>query len=56
MSADNLCKFQADKIAGKKTYNQMISLPKAIKEVITPIFKDLSSDSFLERRKIRMRR
>ena len=48
-SADSWCKFQADKITGKNTYKEKISLPKAIKEVITPIFKDLSSDSLLER-------
>ena len=49
MSADNWCKFQAEIITGKNTYNQKISLPKAVKEVITPIFKDLISDSLVER-------
>eukprot|EP00795_Rhopilema_esculentum_P000086 gene86-9701_t len=48
-SADSWCKFQADKITEKNTYKEKISLPKAIKEVVTPIFKDLSSNNLLER-------
>ena len=46
-TADTWCKWQADKLNGTTTYKQKINLPSAIKELLLPIFKDLSADSLL---------
>ena len=43
------CKYQADKLTGKSTYKQKITLPAAVRDVIAPIFKDLGSDSLLKK-------
>ena len=48
-SAESWCKYQADKTAGKKEYKTKINIPKAIHELMKPIFKDLSSDELLEK-------
>ena len=43
---DSWSKFQADKVTGKKTYEENICIPAAIRDFIKPIFIDLGSDSF----------
>lgn len=48
-TADSWCKYQSDKITGKDTYKDKVNLPTAIKEVMEPIFKDLSDDSLLKK-------
>ena len=48
-SAESWCKYQADKITGKKEYKTKINISKAIHELMKPIFKDLSSDELLKK-------
>ena len=43
------CLYQQDKITGKNTYKVKLNLPLAVKNVLIPIFKDLSDDSLLSR-------
>ena len=43
------CKFQADKVTGKKTYKENICIPAAVRDFIKPIFIDLGSDILLEK-------
>ena len=43
------CKYQADKITGRKTYKAHNCIPKAVKEVLIKIFKDLISDVLLSK-------
>lgn len=45
--ATSWCKYQSDKITGKKTYKASLNIPSAIREKIKPIFVDLSSDELL---------
>lgn len=46
---DSWCKWQSDKLNGKTQYKKKVNLPLAIKEVLLPIFKDLSSDELLSK-------
>ena len=46
---DSWCKFQADKITGKSTYKEKVSIPAAVHDIIKPIFRDLGSDTLLEK-------
>eukprot|EP00112_Aurelia_sp_Birch-Aquarium-sp1_P019844 Seg4999.1 transcript_id=Seg4999.1/GoldUCD/mRNA.D3Y31 product="hypothetical protein" protein_id=Seg4999.1/GoldUCD/D3Y31 len=48
-SADSWCKYQSNKITGESTYKEKISLPLAVRDVLKPIFTDLSSDHLLEK-------
>ena len=50
-TGDSWCKYQADKINNTSTYKKSINIPKAISDIIMPIFswKDLGSDSLLEK-------
>ena len=41
------CKWQNDEINKTQTFKKKINLPKAIKTLIEPIFRDLSSDDLL---------
>ena len=41
------CKWQSDRVTGKKEYKQKVNLPLSIKNELVPIFKDLSSESLL---------
>ena len=41
------CKWQVDRFNETNKYNPRINLPNCIKELIYPIFKDLSSDELL---------
>ena len=43
------CPKTADKLNGTTTYKQKINLPPAIKELLLPIFKNLSADSLLSK-------
>ena len=36
------CKWQKDKLTGENRYKEKVSIPKAIKETLLPIFKYLS--------------
>ena len=46
---DSWCKFQADKLTGKSTYKEKITIPTAVRDVIKPIFKDLGDDKLLRK-------
>jgi hypothetical protein len=48
-SSDSWCRYQSDKITGKKTYKEKISIHKAVSDVIAPIFshRGLGSDELL---------
>lgn len=46
---ESWCKFQADKLTGKVTYKEKVTLPSAIKQQLMPIFKSLSSDDLLSK-------
>ena len=50
-TANSWCKYQADKVTGKKTYKQYINIPSAVSNIIKPIFshKDLGSEVLLAR-------
>ena len=50
-TANSWCKYQSDKITGKKTYKQYINIPPAVAKEIKPIFswKDLGSEALLSR-------
>ena len=41
------CKWQKDKLTGENKCNGKVSIPKAIKETLLPIFKDLSDPQLL---------
>ena len=43
------CKFQKDKVTGKKTHRNKINIPFWIHEIIKPIFTDLTDDSLLSK-------
>ena len=47
--ADNWCKYQADKQNNTATYKDKQGLPAAVKEIIRPIFMDLSNDKLLKK-------
>ena len=47
--SDSWCKWQSDKVTGKTTYKKKINLPSAIKELLQPIFQDLSSAELLSK-------
>ena len=47
--ATSWCKYQSDKVTGKKTYKESLNIPPAIREKIKPIFMDLSSDDLLSK-------
>ena len=46
---DTWCKWQKDKLTGENKYKEKVSIPKAIKETLLPIFKDLSDPQFFEK-------
>ena len=50
-TGDSWCKYQSDNINHTTTYKKSINIPKAISDIIIPIFswKDLGSDSLLDR-------
>ena len=41
------CKYQSDKVIGKKTYKDKFTIPLIKRDEIEPIFTDLSSDQLL---------
>ena len=41
------CKYQSDKVIGKKTYKDNFTIPLVKRDEIEPIFTDLSSDQLL---------
>ena len=43
-TANGWCLYQVDKISGKKSYKVKLDLPLPIKNVLLPIFCDLSSE------------
>ena len=45
------CKYQREKLSGKKTYRDKLNIPPAIVKLLKPIFshKDLGSDSLLSK-------
>ena len=43
------CLYQSNKITGEKTYKVKLDLPIAIKNAVTPIFKDLSDEVLLRK-------
>ena len=43
------CKWQSDKVTGKKEYKKKLNIPKAIREHLQPIFSDLSSHNLLSK-------
>ena len=43
------CKWQNDKLTGENKYKEKVSIPKAIKETLLRIFKDLSDPQLLEK-------
>ena len=50
-TTDSWCKYQSDKITGKNTYVERITIDKAASDVIAPIFshKDLVSEALLSK-------
>ena len=46
---DTWCKRQKDKLTGEKKYQEKVPIPKAIKETVLLIFKDLTDPEFLEK-------
>ena len=50
-TTDSWCKYQSDKITGKNTYVERITIDKAVSDVIAPIFplKDLGSEALLSK-------
>ena len=50
-TVDSWCKYQSDKITGKNTYVERITIDKAVSDVIAPIFshKDLGSEALLSK-------
>ena len=49
-TAESWCKWQTDKLNGTHEYKQKVNLPIAVKDILYPIFKDLSSDDLLSKR------
>lgn len=49
-ASDSWCRYQSDKITGKTTYKTKINIPKAVYDVLKPIFshEDLGSDELLK--------
>ena len=47
--ADSWCKYQANKQNNTTTYKDKQGLPAAVKEIIRPIFMDLSNDELLKK-------
>ena len=45
---DSWCKHQADKQDKATTYKDKVGLPSAVRELIKPIFMDLSNDELLK--------
>ena len=43
------CKYQADKISKTNVYKEKPGLPTVIRDIIKPIFIDLSDENLLER-------
>ena len=50
-TADLWCKYQRDKITGKNTYVERITIDKTVSDVIAPVFslKDLGSEALLSK-------
>lgn len=48
-SADSWCKWQKNKLNGTSNVKSKVNLPVAIKNIIEPIFRDLSSDELLSK-------
>ena len=50
-TTDSWCKYQSDKITGKNTYVERITIDKAVSDVIAPIFshKDLGREALLSK-------
>ena len=46
---DSWCKWQSGKITGMGLYKEKLNLTLAVKEVLLPIFKDLSADQLLSK-------
>ena len=46
---DTWYKWQKDKLTGENEYKEKVSIPKAIKERLLPIFKDLCDPQLLEK-------
>ena len=46
---DSWCKYQADKQNNTATYKDKLGLPAAVRELIKPIFTDLSNDELLKK-------
>lgn len=46
---DSWCKWQKDRLNNTDTYRQTLNLPMAIKTILEPIFRDLSSDDLLKK-------
>ena len=47
--ANTWCKWQLDKLNGRNTYKDKISIPKTIYTILKPIFDDLSADDLLKK-------
>jgi hypothetical protein len=47
--ATSWCLWQSDKITNKSTYKKRLSLPLVIKDLLVPIFEDLSRDDLLKK-------
>ena len=45
---DTWCRRQKDKMTGENKYKKKVFIPSAIKETLSPIFKDLSGPELLE--------
>ena len=43
------CKFQSDKLTGKSTYKENVTIPAAVRDEIKPIFKDLGDDKLIQK-------
>ena len=46
---ESWCLYQSDKVTGKDTYKKKLSLPSAIKELLLPIWRDLSDGDLLSK-------
>lgn len=48
-TVDSWCLYQSNKLTGKDTYKKKLSLPIAIKNILMPIFRDLSDGKLLSK-------
>lgn len=46
---ESWCKYQSDKLTKNNSYKPSITIPSAVKEVLGPIFTDLSKDDLLKK-------